>query len=255
MNLDGKVVVVTGAGRGVGAACARRFSADGASVVCVDIRRDAVETLATELTKTGRPAIAVTADVSTAGGNAEVVQRTLDAFGALDALHANAAVVEMGRVEDTTDETWERLHATNLRGVFLGVRSVMPALRARGGGSIIITASALGLVGDPDMPAYGAMKGGLRAMCRSLAVAHGPDNVRVNTICPGDIDTPLLEQFFEFQADPVASRQKVMANYPLGRFAQPDDVAAVAAFLASDDARYLSGIDIVVDGGLLARIY
>jgi NAD(P)-dependent dehydrogenase (short-subunit alcohol dehydrogenase family) len=255
VKLADKVIVVTGAAQGIGAACAERFSSDGAAVVCVDVKTDDVEALATRLTQAGRKALAMAADVSTPAGNAEMIEQAVGAFGGLDVLHANAAVVEMGRAESTTEEAWERLHATNLRGVFLGVRAALPALRTRGGGSIIFTASTLGLVGDPDMPAYGAMKGGLRALCRSLAVAHGPDNIRVNTICPGDVETPLLKQFFDFQPDPAAARAEITAHYPLGRFARPEDVAAVAAFLASDDASYLSGIDVVVDGGLLARIY
>lgn len=255
MNLDGKVIVVTGAAQGIGAACAERFSADGAAVVCADIKTEAVEALAARLTQAGRKVLAVVADVSTHAGNAEMIERAVEEFGGVDVLHANAAIVEMGRAENTSDDEWDRLHATNLRGVFHGVQAALPALRARGGGSIIITASTLGIVGDPDMPAYGAMKGGLRALSRSLAVAYGPDNIRVNTICPGDVETPLLQQFFEFQPDPAAARATITANYPLGRFASPEDVAAVAAFLASDDASYLSGIDVIVDGGLLARIY
>jgi NAD(P)-dependent dehydrogenase (short-subunit alcohol dehydrogenase family) len=255
VTLEGKVAVVTGAAHGIGAACAERFAADGAAVVCVDVKEDAVKELAARLSKSGQEALAVAADVSTTDGNAEMVEQAVRAFGGLDVLHANAAVVEMGRAEDLPIEAWDRLHQTNLRGVFLGVRAALPALRARGGGSIIITASALGLVGDPDMPAYGAMKGGLRALCRSLAVAHGPENIRVNTICPGDVETPLLKQFFDFQSDPAAARAEITEKYPLGRFASPQDVAAVAAFLASDDASYLSGIDVVVDGGLLAGIY
>jgi NAD(P)-dependent dehydrogenase (short-subunit alcohol dehydrogenase family) len=128
-------------------------------------------------------------------------------------------------------------------------------MRARGGGSIVITASLLGITGDPDLPAYGATKGGLRAMCRSLAASLGPDNIRVNTICPGDVETPLLKEFFDFQPDPAAARKQITDRYPLGRFAEPRDVANAAVFLGSDDACYLTGIDILVDGGLRARIY
>jgi len=147
------------------------------------------------------------------------------------------------------------MHATNLRGAFLGIKACLPAMRGRGGGSIVITASLLGIVGDPDLPAYGAAKGGLRAMCRSLATSLGPENIRVNTICPGDVETPLLQEFFDFQPDPAAARKEVTDRYPLRRFAAPRDVANVAVFLASDEASYLTGIDVVVDGGLLARIY
>jgi NAD(P)-dependent dehydrogenase (short-subunit alcohol dehydrogenase family) len=182
-----------------------------------------------------------------------MVAETVGAFGGLDVLHANAAVQLMGRLEDTTEEQWDRTHATNLKGVFLGVKHALPHFRARGGGSIIMTASLLGYVGNPDLPAYGAMKGGLRSLCRSLATAYGPENIRVNTICPGDVDTPLLQEYFDGHADPEASRREIMDRYPLQRFATPRDIANVALFLASEEASYLTGIDVVVDGGLFAR--
>ncbi len=255
MRVEGKVVIVTGAGQGVGEASAIRFAEDGASVVCVDIRDETAARTAAAITGSGGTAVAVTADVSTAEGNRRMTQAAVDTYGGLDVLHANAGIQYMARLEDTPESEWDRLHGTNLRGVYLGIKAAVPLLRARGGGSIVITASLLGITGDPDLPAYGAAKGGLRAMCRSLAAGLGPDNIRVNTICPGDIDTPLLKEFFDYQPDPAASRQEITDKYPLGRFAEPRDVANVAVFLASDEATYLSGIDIVVDGGLRAKIY
>lgn len=255
MRLAGKVAIVTGAGRGIGEATARRFAEEGASVACVDVDHDGAAATAASIESVGGEALGLAADVSTEDGNRRMVQQTVSRFGGLDVLHANAAVQFMGTLDETGPEEWDLLHATNLRGVFLGIRAALPALRERGGGSIILTASVLGIVGDPDMPAYGAQKGGLRALCRGVATAYGPENIRCNTICPGDVETAMNVGFFDHQPDPEAARRAITDRYPLRRFASPSDVAGVAAFLASDDASYLTGIDVPVDGGLLARIY
>lgn len=144
---------------------------------------------------------------------------------------------------------------SNLKAVAFGIAAALPVMRKRGGGSIIITASILGIVGDPNMPAYGATKGALRALCRALASRHGVDNIRVNTVCPGDVETRLMTEFLETQPDPEKTRAEILQYYPLRRFAKPRDVANVVAFLASDSASYITGIDIIVDGGLLAQAY
>lgn len=255
MRLASKSAIVTGAAQGIGEACARRFADEGAGVVCVDVNAAAVDLVAAEIVDSGGRAVSVCADIATAEGNDRAVSAAVEAFGGLDLFHANAAIQAMGNLEQTDEATWDALHAVNLRGAYLGIQRALPELRQRGGGSIVVTASLLGLVGDPDLPAYGAMKGGLRALCRSLAAAHGPDNIRVNTICPGDVETPLLAEFFGFQSDPEAARKEISDRYPLRRFATPLDVANAALFLASDEATYVTGIDLVVDGGLLARIY
>lgn len=252
-KLNGKVAIVTGAARGVGAATALRFSEEGAAVVCVDVDGVGAERTAAAVREAGGDALALALDISTESGNVEMVERAVADFGGLDILHANAAVQAMATLEDTTEEMWDRAHATNLRGVYLAIRSAVPRMRERGGGSIIITSSLLGIVGNPDLPAYGATKGGLRAMCRCFAAIYGPENIRVNTICPGDIDTPLLQEYFDFQPDPGSARREIEERYPLGRFAAPVDVANVAVFLASADSAYLTGIDMIVDGGLLAK--
>src|SRR4051794_3942231 len=256
MRLQGKVAVVTGAGGGIGAALCRRFAEEGCSVVAADVNADLLQGLAQEVSERGVGALQpVAADISTDEGNAELVERAKSRFGGLDVFHANAAVQVMGGLETSTAEDWQKMFSTNLYGVASGLRHAVPELRARGGGSLILTASVLGLVGDPDLPAYGAMKGGVRSLCRSLATSLGPDNIRVNTICPGDVETPMVTQFFAFQPDPAAARAEITDRYPMRRFADPRDVANAALFLASDDSTYISGTDVIVDGGLLARIY
>lgn len=254
MRLSGKVAAVTGAAGGIGSAVVTRFAEEGAAVACID-RDDRVDAVCTAIREAGGKAIAVIADVSTEEGNQQAVAAAVEAFGGLDVFHANAAIQFMGHLEDTPAEEWERLFRTNLFGAAAGLRAALPELRARGGGSLIITASLLGIVGDPDLPAYGAMKGGLRALCRSLATTHGPENVRINTICPGDVETPLLAEFFAYQDDPEAARREITDRYPLRRFATPGDVANLALFIASDESSYITGTDFVIDGGLLARIY
>lgn len=255
MNLTGKVAIVTGAARGIGAACSARLAEEGAAVVCVDVLGEQLGEKVEAISAAGSQAIAVTADVATAEGNELAVETAVELYGGLDIFHANAAVQHMGRIDEASLDAWDQMQQVNLRGAYLGARAAIPRLRDRGGGCVIFTASLLGLVGDPDLPAYGAMKGGLLALCRSLAAAHGPDNIRVNTVCPGDVETEMVSEFFAFQPDPEAARQAITERYPLRRFARTADVAAAVAFLASDDAGYITGIDLVVDGGLLARIY
>ncbi|MGI8696478.1 MAG: SDR family NAD(P)-dependent oxidoreductase [Mycobacteriales bacterium] len=246
---------MTGAGRGIGLATAVRFAAEGAAVACVDIDERTAAGTAEAIGKAGGHALAVAADVSTAEGNRHMVEQTVTQFGGLDIMHANAAVQVLGRLEETSEAEWDRLHVTNLRGVFLGIKQALPCLRTRGGGTILLTASVLGIVGDADLPAYGAQKGGLRALCRAIAAAHGPENIRCNTICPGDVATEMNDDFFAHRPDPEAARAAITDRYPLRRMASPIDVANVALFLASDEASYLTGIDVIVDGGLLANIY
>ncbi|MFI1094211.1 SDR family NAD(P)-dependent oxidoreductase [Streptomyces sp. NPDC020917] len=254
MRLSGRTVVLTGAAGGIGAACARRYATEGAVVVCVD-RGEAVHRLTDELAGLPGRAVGVAADISTADGNAAAVRVAMEETGRLDVFHANAAVQVVAPFEETRLEDWDRMERVNLRGVFLGVRSALDPLKASGHGSIIFTSSVLGLVGDAGLGAYGAMKGGLVAMAKSLAASHGSAGIRCNTICPADIETEMVREYFDSLPDPAHARAEIERQYPVGRLGRPEDIAAAAAFLASDDAAFISGIDLVVDGGLLARIY
>ncbi|MFG1610260.1 SDR family NAD(P)-dependent oxidoreductase [Actinoplanes sp. NPDC049265] len=255
MRLNGKVAVVTGAARGIGAAIALRFAQEGAAVVCADRLEDELAATVAGIVESGGTGRASVVDVASEEDNQRLVRDAVTAFGRLDVFHANAAVQVMGDLTRTSPIDWDDMYAVNVRGVALGIRHAVPAMRRSGGGSILITASLLGIVGDPDLPYYGATKGALRSLCRSVAAAYGPDNIRCNTICPGDVETALLQEFFDFQDDPAEARRRITEHYPLRRFATPQDVAGAALFLAGDEARYISGIDLPVDGGLLARIY
>ena len=255
MRLKGKVAIVTGAARGVGAAIAQHFAREGARVVAVDVVRELLERTVAEIRSGGGIATALAADIATPNGNTAAVRSSVGEYGGLDCLVANAAIQHFAKLADTTAEMWDQVQAVNLKGVYLGCQAAIPELIRRGGGSLIFTASVLGIVGDGDLAAYGAAKGGLRALCRSAAVAYGPQQIRCNTICPADVRTPLFDEYIQRAADPSAELRRILDFYPLGRIASPEDVAKAAVFLASDDSACVSGTDLVVDGGLLAKVY
>ena len=254
MAAERRVAIVTGAARGIGEATASRLAEDQFAVVCVDIDKSVARTAAT-IRDQGGQSIHIAVDLSTPDAHESVTRAAVDAFGGVDVYHANAGVQTLATLEKTTPADWDRLLGSNLKAVAFGVAAILPIMRKRGGGSVIITASILGMVGDPNMPAYGATKGALRAMCRALASRHGVDNIRINTVCPGDVETRLVTEFLEAQPDPQKARAEILQYYPLRRFATPRDVANVVAFLASDAASYVTGTDILVDGGLLAQAY
>lgn len=255
MRLAGKVAVVTGAARGIGAAIANAFSREGASVVAVDIQEQDLETTVEKAYSEGRSMTSLISDISTPEGNQRAVKCATTTYGGLDCFVANAAIQLFGKLVDTSIETWDRVQAVNLRGAYLGAQAAIPHLSQRGGGSLIFTASVLGIVGDGDLAAYCAAKGGLRALCRSAAVAYGHQRIRCNTICPGDVRTDLFEDYIHRATDPEGELARLLAFYPLGRVASTEDIAKAAVFLASDDSEYITGTDLIVDGGLLAKVY
>ncbi len=255
MRLKDKVALITGAGSGIGRAAAIRFAQEGARVVVADWNptggAEAVATIQVQ----GGQAVYVEADVSREEDVRRMVETAVNTYGALHILFNNAGIQVFGTVADTSEAAWHKVLDVNLKGVYLGCKYAIPQMIRQEGGSIINTSSVLGLVGDPDLPAYCATKGGILAMTRSMAQAHGRQGIRVNSICPGDVETPLVIEYFDHQPDPAEARRKVAAEYALGRIARPEEVANVALFLASDESSFVTGTYIVVDGGLTSKCY
>jgi NAD(P)-dependent dehydrogenase (short-subunit alcohol dehydrogenase family) len=255
MLLKGHSLLVTGAARGVGEAIAYSAACEGAQVTAVDKDSDGLRRLSETATQKRLHIQTITADISKAAENARIVSAAESAFGPINTLIANAAIIRFGDALSTTEDDWDSIHNVNLKGVHFGIQAALPSLRRAGGGSIVLLASVLGIVGDPILTAYGATKGGLRAMCRSVAVAYGGEGIRCNTVCPGDIETEMMRAQIAREPDPAATRASMLSHYPLKRFASPADVANAVIFLASDRASYITGTDLVIDGGLLASCY
>ena len=248
-RLEGKVAVVTGAGSGIGRAIAHRFAQEGASVVIAEVNRDAGASAASEIRAEGGSALFVPTDVSRAADVEAMVRRTVAEFGRLDVLVNNAAIQILGRLADTSEEDWDRLQSVNLKGVFLCSKYAIPEMVRTGGGSIVNLASVLGLVGDPDLAAYCAAKGGVLALTKAAALAYGPAGIRVNAICPGDVDTPMVRDYFNKDPDPEALRRRISSEYALRRIAEPREIAEAALFLASDASSFVTATALVIDGG------
>jgi NAD(P)-dependent dehydrogenase (short-subunit alcohol dehydrogenase family) len=250
-RLAGRVALVTGAGSGIGRESALLFAAEGARLVAVDADLGRAEATAAAIAAGGGEAIAVGADVSRARDVEAAVAAATRRFGALHVLFNNAGIFPDGDgvPEETDEEVFDRVIAVNLKGVFLGCKYGIPALRASGGGSIVNTASFVALMGAATAQiAYTASKGGVLALTREVAVAHARQGIRANALCPGPVNTPLLAQLL---AEPAA-RARRLVHVPMGRLAEAGEVARAALFLASDDSSYVNGSTFVVDGGITA---
>lgn len=249
MRLAGKVAIVTGAGSGIGRACALAFAREGAKVVLVGRTAKKLELVANQI---GPAALIHAADIAQRGDNESAVAAAVKQFGALHVLVNNAAVLHAGTAESHTEEEWDQTFDTNVKGVWLLSRAAIPHMRQAGKGSIINIGSALSLVGARNRAAYAASKGAVLLLTRSMALDLGAEQIRVNCICPGIVETELVERFITQAPDPVAARKQREALHALGRFGQPDDIAPLAVYLASDESAWVTGAAFPVDGGYTA---
>jgi NAD(P)-dependent dehydrogenase (short-subunit alcohol dehydrogenase family) len=247
-RLASKCAVITGAGSGIGRAAALQFAREGASVVLCDLDAQAAEAVAAEAGGVG-----IGADVTSQTDMERVAQTALDTFGRIDALYANAGIAGGGSAHSLEQRDWDRVIAVNLTGVWLSMRAVLPAMIDAGSGSIITQASTGGLVGVPGIASYSAAKGGVIALTRQVAVEYGRNGIRANTICPGTVLTPLVEQTLSERGLDDAAMLDAARGYPLKRLGTVDEIASLALYLASDEAAWITGGTFTADGGYTAR--
>jgi NAD(P)-dependent dehydrogenase (short-subunit alcohol dehydrogenase family) len=251
MRLEGKVALITGGASGMGMVASKLFATEGAKVVLTDVSDDAGEAARAEIAASGGEAAYVHADVSRESEAEAMIAAAVARFGGLDVLYNNAGVMlgEDGSVDSTSEEIWDRTLAINVKGVAFGCKYGIPAMIASGGGSIINVASFVAWMGAAtSQTAYTASKGAVLAMTREVAVEYARRRIRCNALCPGPIDTPLLQ---ELLSDP-ARRQRRFVHIPMGRLGQAEELAKAALFLASDDSSYMTGSSLIVDGGITA---
>ena len=250
MRLEGKVALISGGARGMGAVEAKLFVQEGAKVVFGDVREEEGQKLEAEIAESGGEAVFTKLDVTSADDWQSAVDLAVSRFGKLDILVNNAGIFDNATVENTTVEAWDRVLDINAKGVFLGSKSAIGAMREAGGGSIVNISSTAGLTGSTVSSAYYASKGAVRLLTKATAVQFGSEKIRANSVHPGPIETDMVKQVF---LDDESLRDERIAAIPQGRFGKPEEVANCVLFLASDEASYMTGSELVVDGGWTAQ--
>jgi 3-oxoacyl-[acyl-carrier protein] reductase len=249
MRLQGKATAVTGAGSGFGEGIAKRFAEEGASLVVGDLDKGAAERVAEEIRGAGGQALAVTADVATREGNRAMVQAACDTFGGLDAFIANAGYAHRNQpLLEVGEADFDRTYAVNVKAIYLAAMEAVPVMRGAGGGSILITGSTAGIRPRPGLTWYNGSKAAANLLAKSMAVELAPDGIRVNALAPVIGETGLLETFMG-RPDTPESRESFIAGIPLGRMSRPLDIANAALWLTSDEAEFITGVVLEVDGG------
>ena len=250
MRLEGKVALISGGARGQGAAEAKLFAGEGAKVVFGDILDDLGKQVEAEIHEVGGEALYVHLDVTNAADWASAVEAAVSRYGRLDVLVNNAGITIRKNVEDTTEEDWDRIMAINAKGVFLGTKQAIPAMRESGGGSIVNISSTAGLVGSPYSGAsYAATKGAVRLFTKATAIQYAKEGIRCNSVHPGLLETPMTQDML---AD-AAHREERTQRIPLGRVGTAEDIAYGVLYLASDEASFVTGSELVIDGGATAQ--
>ena len=242
-RFDGRVALVTGGASGIGKATALRIAAEGGSVLIADVQDEAGASVVDEITRAGGKAAFVHLDVTDEKGWADAVARAVDGFGGLDILVNNAGIGDNQPIEVTTVDTWNKVVAVTQTSVFLGMKAAAEALKKSGHGSVVNVSSMYGIVGSGVSPAYHAAKGAVRLLTKTTALGWATEGVRVNSVHPGFIDTPILGD---------TDRDMLVAGTPMKRLGKPEEIAAIITFLASDDASFTTGAEFVVDGGYTA---
>ena len=252
-RFEGKVVVITGAGSGIGQAAARLFDREGAVVAVLDLSPDGVSETSDSILAAGGTPFPLVLDVTSEEDVRNGVRTLVDRHGKIDVLCNNAGVELSRPLIDTGEDAWDRVLAVNLKGMFLMAKHVIPHMIKAGGGAVVNTSSISGLLGWPDSSAYCASKGGVVQLTREMAVEFGAYNIRVNCVCPGTTSTPMIDRLLGLELDPEKSAEAIRAMHPLGRFARPEEIAHAMLFLASDEASFITGAVLAVDGGYTAK--